>query len=331
MEQNINVFLYQDPNLGSPNPAELSAKLDDRITLTAGGGIPNPAGYHILIAAIPLQGHLDASPNLHSLIIPYSGIPAATQALLKQYPQIAVHNTPYNYIASAETALSLVLGSAKFVAKGDRNLRRNDWTLRYSEQPQIVLHGRTVLILGYGRIGRHVGMVLNALGMDVIGVRRTVRPEDSEDAFAEVHSFGQLEALLPRADVMVMALPATSETDEMIGERELSLLPDEAILVNIGRSSTLNETALYNALVSGKLAAAGIDVWYNYPSTIEERLTVPPSQYPFHELKNVILSPHRSGWLGKDSSGRVAMLSEMLNAIARGEPLPNPVNLELGY
>ena len=325
----INVFLIEEAKQGAPDA--LKERLDDRIQLRHGREVPEQADYEILIGAFPSREFLDASPNLRALIIPYAGPPAKTQEIIADYPDLAVHNTPYNSIATAETGLALMLGSAKFIAKADSKLRRGDWTLRYSARPQLILHGRTALILGYGRIGRHMAPICRALGMDVLGVRRTVQPEDRHDTIAEVYSQTQLAELLPRADVLLAALPGTPETTGLVGARELALLKDDAIVVNVGRGSVIDETALYEALVSGKLAAAGLDAWYQYPESGTSRTSTLPSRYPFHELENVVLSPHRGGWLGSEDESRMAMLADMLNILAAGEPLPNTVNVVLGY
>jgi len=325
----IQVFLYEETKQGTP--AVLQAQLHPNVQLQHGKESPHPADYEILIAAMPTKELIEASPNLKAVIIPFSGPPQRTQDLLLQYPHIAVHNTPYNYIATAETAIALLLASAKFIAKGDMHLRRGDWTLRYSERPQLTLHGKTILILGYGRIGRHVAPVCRALGMEVIGVRRSLSAADQADSFATVYAIEQLEQLLPRANFLLTALPGTPATEGLLDEMALARLPNDAIIVNVGRGAVIDEAALYHALVDGKVAAAGIDVWYNYPKSEMARGDTLPANYPFHELENVILSPHRAGWLGREDDSRMLMLAEMLNEAAVGRPLPNRVNIELGY
>ena len=325
----LKVFHYSEAEQGSPET--LASRLADGIELSYGEEPPETADYEVLIAAFPDRALLEASPRLRALIIPFAGLPRPTQELLRQYPHLSVHNTPYNAVPTAETALALMLASAKFIAKGDRELRRNDWTLRYSVRPQLLLQGRTVLILGYGRIGRHMAPVCKALGMDVIGLRRTLRPEDREEGFATVHEVGDLHALLPKAQVLLITLPETPETVGLIGKEELALLPGDAVLVNVGRGAVVDEEALYTALAEERIAAAGLDVWYAYPRAEEERKATAPSRYPFGELDNVVLSPHRAGWLGREDESRMVALADMLNAVAAGGPIPNQVDVELGY
>lgn len=326
---NLNVFLV--PSATILDPTELYDHIDKNVTLTISEEIPDPAEYHVLINAFAQREQIEASANLHSLITPYAGIMPPTLELVRDFPHVKLFNLSYNSVPTAETALALVLGCSKFVALADRNLRKNDWTVRYSDQPQILLKGKTVMILGYGRSGRHLAPIFHAMGMRVLGVRARVQPEDRNDPHATVHPTDELHNLLPQADVVVTTLPDTTETRGILGEAEFELLPDGAIVVNVGRGPVIDEEALYNALKGGKLAGAGIDVWYNYPRKPEDRTTTAPSRFPFHELDNVIMSPHHAGWLGTVDGGRMPMLAEMINAAARGGEMPNRVDVARGY
>ena len=285
----------------------------------------------MLVAGRPEDEHLAASPNLHTLIIPWAGLPDVTKGRLSEYPALAVHNLHHNAVMTAEMALALLLAAAKFVVPFDRRLRLHDWRQRYAPSPSIYLAGKTALVLGYGNIGQRVGVALHALGMRVLGVRRNPDAPLLPGIPGEVFSYRRLDDLLPQAHVLMVCVPLTDETRDQLGERELNLLPRGALLVNVGRGAVIDQAALYHALKDGRLAAAGLDVWYNYPHSTEERTHTPPADYPFHELDNVVLSPHRAG-LGEEIEVlRMEHLAESLNAAARGEPLPNPVDIEAGY
>jgi phosphoglycerate dehydrogenase-like enzyme len=130
---------------------------------------------------------------------------------------------------------------------------------------------------------------------------------------------------------LVIALPLTPTTENLIGEAELALLPRGAVLVNVGRGPIVEAAALYNALREGHLKGAGIDVWYNYPPDPEARSHTPPADFPFYELKNIVMSPHRGGGSEDSNMLRMLHLAELLNAAARGEMLPNRVDLDAGY
>jgi phosphoglycerate dehydrogenase-like enzyme len=117
----------------------------------------------------------------------------------------------------------------------------------------------------------------------------------------------------------------------MITETELSLLPKNAILINISRGKIVDQRALFTVLKENKIFGAGLDVWYNYPKHSADRVETRPADYPFHELDNVVMSPHRGGLVKETERLRMSALALSLNAAAKGESIPNLVNLELGY
>lgn len=320
----------------TPDPrrlAELRALLDADVEVSAGAELPSPAVFDVLVAGRPDRGHLLASPNLRMLIIPFAGAPEPTRDLLAEFPQVALHNLHHNSAQTAEMALALLLAAARLIIPADAALRRGDWTPRHSLPRTTILHGQTALVLGYGAIGQHVARVCQALGMQVLAVRRQPTAPLPPDRTATVFGGEALASLLPQAGALIVTLPLTEETRGLIGAAELALLPQGALLVNVGRGPVVDEAALYQALRSGHLGAAGLDVWYRYPQNEEERSHTLPSAYPFHELDNVVLSPHCGGGLGTDYTERERMrhLAQLLNAAARGEPVPNRVDLALGY
>jgi phosphoglycerate dehydrogenase-like enzyme len=320
--------------LRRPDPASLARlrdSLEPEVRLTAGPDLPAPADYHILVAGRPQREHLAASPNLHTLIIPFAGLPETTrELLLAEFAHLAVHNLHYNAVPVAETALALMLAAAKFVVPMDRALRAHDWSPRYEPNPSLLLEGKSALILGYGAIGQRVAHLCRALGMTVMGIRRDAGTP-SPEAPDEVYPPDALHSLLPQADVLFVCLPHTPETTGLVGEVELDLLPPSAVLVNVGRGPTVDESALYHALRQGRLHAAGLDVWYDYPVDEAARSHTPPSAYPFHELDNVVMSPHRAGHFDERERLRMRHLAALLNAAARGQAMPNRVDLAAGY
>lgn len=332
MTTDLSVHLQQ-PLRTEEAMQDLRRSLEAGIHLTTGPGLPSPAAYHILVAGRPRREEITASPRLRTVVVPWAGIPDSTQEMMREFPQIAVHNLHHNALPVAEHAVALLLAAAKFVVPMDRALRDHDWRPRYEPNPSLLLEGGTALVLGYGAIGRPVAALCRGLGMDVIAVRRHLpagdrRPEDSGIVLASVD---ELHDLLPRATALLVCLPHTDETTGLIGARELALLPPQAVLVNIGRGPIVDEAALYRALRDGRLYAAGIDVWYNYPQDADARGHTAPSIYPFHELPNVVMSPHRAGGSTGTEALRVRHLARLLNAAARGEPMPNRVDLDAGY
>ncbi len=311
--------------------SHLKDQLNSGISVTVGEDIGEDPDYHVLVGGRPSRHQVSASPNLHILIIPWVGVPPETRELLREYPQISVHNLHHNVAPTAETAVALLLAAAKFIIPYDQKLREHDWTLRYKRPgPAQLLMGKTILILGYGTIGKHVAKICNAFGMNVIATKRKPQ-QTSDDVTSEIHPPQAFERLLPRADFLMICLPLTSETDNLITEKELALLPDNAILINIGRGPIVNEAALYHALKTKQLYAAGIDVWYNYPNEETDRENTPVGNYPFHELENVVMSPHRGGDSDKTQQLRMVHLARLLNAIKDNDKQSNKVDLTIGY
>jgi phosphoglycerate dehydrogenase-like enzyme len=318
------------PKSASPLPLDqLAALLPPEVTLISVADMP-PADCDILVHGFPERAWLEACPALRAVIVPFAGVPAETQALLRDFPPIDLHNLHYNDTPTAEFAVALMLAAAKLIVPFDQALRRGNWSARYSETPTEIMAGKTAVILGYGMIGRRIAPVCQALGMHVVGVRRR-QPEIVEERGVEMHGIDALHELLPRADVLHCVLPGTPHTTGLIGARELALLPAHAIVVNVGRGAVIEEEVLFTALRDRRIRAAGIDVWYNYPHTAEERMATQPSRFPFHTLDNVVLSPHRAGWLSAAEDNRLTMLAELLNAAAAGQPMPSKVDKDLGY
>jgi len=309
----------------------LMAELRPGIRVTTGKELPEDgAAVEVLAAGVPTGEQLEACPALRVLLIPYAGVPLKTRELMPRFPEVAVHNLHHNSRTAAEMTMALLLAASKMVLPMDRALREGRWSGRGEENPAVLLTGKTVLILGYGAIGRRVAVACRALGMEAIATRRRIEAVAVENGVT-VHPAAAMRDLLPRAHVVVVAVPLTPETEPLLSARELDLLPEGAVLVNVARGPVVSEKALYEALRSGRLHSAGLDVWYRYPGRDGNPEDTPPSEYPFHELDNVVMSPHRGGWLHEVEAYRMRDLAAFLNAAAEGGPLPHPVDLTAGY
>jgi phosphoglycerate dehydrogenase-like enzyme len=191
---------------------------------------------------------------------------------------------------------------------------------RWQHRPTEPLHGRRVLIVGAGTLGRASARLLAGLGMEVTLVARRARP--ASGGLPAVHPVGDLDDLLPAADWLVLLAPLTEGTRGLIGPRQLALLPRGARLVNLGRGPLVQEAPLIEALRSGHLAAAALDVFDEEP--------LPPA-HPFWSTPSIIVSPH----IGGDVAGWEAWFSEAFVAnLARyraGRPLVNVIDKHLGY
>ncbi len=129
--------------------------------------------------------------------------------------------------------------------------------------------------------------------------------------------------MLTRADYLAITLPLTPETRGLLGDPELRAMKPTALLVNVARAEIVDEDALYEALAERRIAGAALDVWYRYPSDPHPTL---PAQRPFHELPNVLMTPHVSGWTEGMVEARATLIAENIHRAARGEPPLNQIS-----
>ncbi|MFC4410799.1 2-hydroxyacid dehydrogenase [Chungangia koreensis] len=195
---------------------------------------------------------------------------------------IVVTNTPGVLTeTTADLAFSLLLASARRITEAERELREGKWKAWSAMQlTGMDVYGATLGIVGMGRIGEAVARRAKGFGMDVYYHNRTRKPEAEE-----MHGFvySDLDDLLSNSDFVVLLTPLTEETKNMIGARELSLMKETAVLINVARGGIVDEQALYEALVHKKIWAAGLDVFEQEPV---------PLDHPLLTLPNVTVLPH---------------------------------------
>ncbi|MEU1823360.1 hydroxyacid dehydrogenase [Streptomyces abikoensis] len=188
---------------------------------------------------------------------------------------IAVVNAPgSNTVSVAELTVGLIVASARHITAAARSLEDGQW--RRSEFAGVELAGRTLGIVGYGRVGRQVARRMAAFDMRVLA-----HDPYADIADGDVHATG-LDELLATSDVVTLHLPRTPGTAGLIGARELSLMKPTAYLVNTARGGIVDESALTRALREGRPAGAALDVF----------ATEPPGSSPLLALPNVVALPH---------------------------------------
>ena len=174
------------------------------------------------------------------------------------------------------------------------------------------LEGTTVGVLGMGPIGAESARLAREFGMNVIGMRRTVTGDEP----CETWTLDRLHELLPRLDAIVLALPLAAATRHMIGVDELALLPAGAHIVNVGRGELIDEAALIDALTSGRIGAASLDVTEVEPLPVES---------PLWSMPNVIITPHSSGSTASTRARAREMFVSEFSRFVHGEPLEREI------
>lgn len=238
-------------------------------------------------------------------------------------PGVRVANTFHHEVAIAEYVIMAMLMLSRRAAEYDARLRRGNWdgSCIWGETPVLAeLYGQTLLLIGLGHIARETAQRARAFGMRVIGVSRSAHPGSPYD---RVIPFDHWESALPEADWVVPCCPLTPETAGLISAPQIARMKPSAHLINMTRGKVFDETAVFEALRDRRIAGAAIDVWYRYPGDPAEECL--PSNLPFHELPNVLMSPHNSAWTLRTIMGRVEDMAENINRLARGEDLLNLV------
>jgi phosphoglycerate dehydrogenase-like enzyme len=188
-------------------------------------------------------------------------------------------------------------------------------------RPIRTLREARVLVIGLGSIGAETARLAGAFGAHVVGIRRRIDAPAPAGA-ATVLPPERLHAELPLADVVVVAAPDTRETLRLVGERELALMKDDAVLVNVSRGSLVDEAALVRALETGRLRGAALDVFEQEPL---------PASSPLWARTDVLVTPHVSGFHANHWNTVLATFTANLRRFAAGEPLVNLVDKKAGY
>lgn len=187
--------------------------------------------------------------------------------------------------------------------------------------PHGEVFGKTIGIIGYGRIGREVAKRAVAFGCKVIAANRS--PVAERGDASEIYPLAELDHMLPQCDAILIAAGLGPETRGLIDASRLSLMKPTALLINIGRAAIVDEEALYDALRANRLGGAALDVWWQHwsPEHPERR----PSRFPFQELPNVLMTPHCSGFTEGTADRRWGELAGNLDRYVRGDKLHNVV------
>ena len=264
-------------------PAELLEALPDLELISQSGG----AGRHIDLEAASRLG------------IAVAAAPGAS-------------NGP---AAVAELGLGLLLALARNIPRNDRRVREGDWAAPVSD----VLYGKTLGVIGLGKIGRHMATVCQAMGLSIIAWGPTLTPERAAESGAEYVAFDEL---FPRADVLFISPILSDLTRGIVGREQLAAMKPTSYLINISRGPIVQEAALIEALQEGRIRGAGMDVYDEEPL---------PTDHPYTKLDNVVLTPH-IGWVTEAHFVRFAegMIENAINYLD-GNPtrIENPDALKV--
>ena len=237
-------------------------------------------------------------------------IPAATAA------GVMVVNAPTsNIVSAAELAISLLLASARFISPAHAALRNGKWAR--SKYTGAELFEKTLGVVGFGRIGQLVAHRMQAFGMNIIAFDPYLQPAKAAQLGVELV---ELDELLKRSDFITIHLPKTKETANLIGVEALKKVKKEVRIINAARGGVLDESALYDAIVEGRVAGAGLDVYVTEPCT----------DSPLFQLDQVVATPHLGASTDEaQERAGIAVAVSVRKALA-GELVPDAVNVKGG-
>jgi phosphoglycerate dehydrogenase-like enzyme len=225
--------------------------------------------------------------------------------------------------AIAEYVMMMTLALTLRLFETVTDFRNGSWAAHQPAggSPHGEVFGKTLGIVGYGRIGREVAKRAAAFGCKIVAANRS--PIVDKGDASEIFPLAELDHMLPQCDVAIIAAGLGPETKGLIDARRLSLMKPAALLINIARAAIVDEEALYDALSGNRLRGAALDVWWEHwsPEHADRR----PSRFPFHKLPNVLMTPHCSGFTDGTADRRWSDLAANLDRFARGEPLSNVV------
>lgn len=271
--------------------------------------------------AAALWGFMDARPLLaaaphlrwvHSLS---DGVEKLVSPEMTARPVTLTNSHGIHDKTVSEHVMALLLAWVHQIPEAVRNQDQHLWKRPHGGN----LYGQTIAIIGFGGIGRAVAERAKAFGMRILAVKR----RRSDELFADaVYSTAEIMDVLPKADVVVSALPATAETEGYFQKEHFAAMKKSALFINIARGSIVNEAALIEALQEKTIAAAALDVFAKEPL---------PSDSPLWDMKNVIITPHVASMAPDFWDKLLKLLRDNFISFSKGEPLMNVVDKEKGY
>lgn len=266
--------------------------------------------------------------------IPWTGVDNLDFDLLGEF-QTVVCNSHSNSEIVAEYAVAMMFDAAKKLTYHDRELRKGNWNrISPGVQNRVSPFSRKITnsnigLIGFGAIGQHIYKMLQGFSCNFVSFTRSgVIPKEFRQ---QIKSF-QITEFINEAkelDFVFLAIPLTLETKGLIREEYFNAMSDKCIFINISRGQILNPEHFYKALAENKIGGAAIDTWYNYP-TATSPVVLPSVDYPFHKLDNLILSPHRAGYVDTGFPHLDDAIDNLKGAF-RGEKLKNVISLNTKY
>lgn len=268
-----------------------------------------------------VEATFESSRRLGLTIIPFSGVdwlPADTVPAGSVVCNVNNGSDPI-----AEYVMGAMLNMEIPFRDMDAELREHRWTWGGGSvmgRKHGELQGKTIGLVGYGKIGQRVAELAAAFRMQAIAVSRSAARSDK---LCWWRGMDALHQLLRESDYVLLCVPGGEKTRDLIGASELACMKPGAVLINVARGPVVNESALYEALKERRIGAAIVDTWYAYPAPSAQ--VGAPSSLPFETLDNLVMTPHAAGWTAALETRRIETVVSNVGRYLRGEVLQDIV------
>lgn len=277
----------------------------------------------VLVGARLPAGLVASASNLKMVHVPGAGYDGI--ALDHLHPDVIVASTFHHGRSIAEHVIAVAIALCRGLLASDASMRAGQWhsvdtdpTMPFGR----TLGSQTLGIIGLGEIGTQVARLAQTFGSQVQAVRRNPgAPTAEEVQLTWAGGMHELPRLLATSDIVVVTVPLTKATTGLIDANGLATMKETSFLINVSRGAVVEEDALYEALTSGSIAGAGLDVWWSTPTTAGDR----PSRHAFESLQNVVLTPHQSGQTEDTFINRARDIAANIAALEAGRPLSHVV------
>ncbi|MBI2952994.1 MAG: hypothetical protein HYY30_01675 [Chloroflexi bacterium] len=291
--------------------------------------VPLAAEIDVIVTSNLPDGLVECAPRLKLVQAWIAGVDKFNLDILRRR-DIVLCSCHGNSSAVAEHALGLLLACGRHIVRGDRHLREGHWAVGFAGRvpPHSSVRGKTVGLIGFGAIAQDFVRLARGLEFRFLAVKK--RPDEALRGMlgvAFLGAVGDMPHVLANSDFVLVALPKTVETTGLIGEQEFKQMKPGAFLIQVGRAETVDEKSLYLACKEGWIAGAAIDPWYRYPPPEPCH----PAHYPFHDLDNVIMTPHSASWTNEAFEEQMQFVAANLRRFRERQPLERQVDYDLAY
>ena len=307
-EKHIQQIKQQFPNVEVTVADDIKEQVDSKIE-----------DAEIILTSRLHNMDFQKAKNLKWIHVTAAGIDRTPEDILKS-DILLTNSSGVHSIPITEHVFAFMLMFERKIHISFRNQLAQKWIRDYKIQNVSELHGKTIGIIGLGRIGRKIAELSKAFDMKVLVTVRN--PREKEDNIDELYTSKELDKVLRNSDYVVICLPLTKETYHLFDYEKFNKMKKSAYFINIGRGKIVNESDLIRVLKESVIAGAGLDVFEEEPLPIDSELW---------NLENVIITPHYSGWTPYYMDRVIDIFCENLKAHLENKKMPNLIDKEIGY